>query len=73
MAELGNINKTSKVFEVGTFVVEFPQCIVLCTIPLTERLKCFVIIGSYINRDDIRKSSRETIEITHFYASLAAC
>lgn len=46
LAELGNVNQTGKVFEIGTFVVEAAKVEVLGVISLAKGLEYIFVLGT---------------------------
>jgi hypothetical protein len=48
LAEFGDIYEASEILQIGTFIIELAQAIVLSIKTLTERFKCFHIISPCI-------------------------
>lgn len=54
LTEFGNVDQTCEIFQIGAFIVEFPQCVVLGAVSLTKRFQCFMVISSYMNPGRVR-------------------
>lgn len=71
LAEFWDVNQVSEVFEVGAFVVEFAQIVMLACVALLERLQGINVISSYKCNGQQKVSDR--VSCTHFGTWLASC